>query len=229
MNFIPYLRIPTTKGYLNFLVDTGANKSYINPEHINSAKTLKRPAVITNKNGKFIIDQIVHVNLFTEVLEKKLPYYVFKFHNFFDGLIGYENLAAMRAVIDTSKTYITINNRKYTVSKYFPTSINFHETSENLFEICTTTDGSFLIDKEINLNSSITLKPGVYEAKNYKALVHLAVKGEQPKGDMVLPPFPSDAFELEINHQKVNTRLNFPSDHLNNEEKKRSNKNSKTI
>lgn len=219
MNLIPYLRVPTTKGYLNFLVDTGANKSYIRPEHVTKSKTTKRPAVVTNKNGKFAIDRIVHINLFPESDSKKLPYYVFKFHHFFDGLIGYENLAALRAVIDTSKEYITINNRRYTVSKYFPTSINFHETHENLFEICTSSNGSFLIDKEINLNCHVTLKPGVYEAKNYKALVHLASKGEPTKNNMSLDPFPSDAFELENNYQKVKNTLNFPSDHLNQEEK----------
>lgn len=220
MNFIPYLRVPTTKGYLNFLVDTGANKSYINPEHIHKHKTLKQPAVISNKNGKFIIDKIAHVNLFPDVFTKKLPYYIFKFHHFFDGLIGHENLAAMDAVIHTSKTYITMNNQKYTVTKYFPTSINFNQASENFFEICTTTDGSFVIGKEINLNANVTLKPGVYEAKNNKALVHLAMKGEQVKGEIGLEPFPSDAFELEMNHQHgKSTKLNFPSQHLNNEEK----------
>lgn len=219
MNFIPYLRVSTTKGYLNFLVDTGANKSYIDPSHINKAKTTKRPAVVSNKNGKFTIDSIVHMNLFPEASEKRLPYYVFKFHNFFDGLIGYENLAALHAVIDTTKDYININKCKYTISKYYPTSVNFNEVHEDIFEICTTANGSFLIDQEIELNANIILKPGVYEAQNNKAFVHLSSKDKSVKGDVALPPFPSDAFELESNYQKSKPSLNFPSDHLNSEEK----------
>lgn len=65
MNFLPYLRLPTTKGYLNILVDTGANKSYLNPEHVVRGKSIKQPAVVKNKNGTFEIDKLVNVNLFS--------------------------------------------------------------------------------------------------------------------------------------------------------------------
>lgn len=46
----------------------------------------------------------MHTDLFPKDVGKQLPFHVFKFHNFFDGLIGYENLAAMKAVIDTKNT-----------------------------------------------------------------------------------------------------------------------------
>lgn len=37
-NFIPYVKLQTSKGTLNFLIDTGANKSYIDPKHVNLEK-----------------------------------------------------------------------------------------------------------------------------------------------------------------------------------------------
>lgn len=98
---------------MNFLVDTGANKSYINPEHVKSAKKVKNPALVTNKNGKFLIKHVVNANLLSESFNEKLPFYVFKFHTFFDGLIGYENLARMSAVIDTKKHQLTIGKKSY--------------------------------------------------------------------------------------------------------------------
>lgn len=197
-------------------MDTGANKSYINPECVSKSKTVKRPAVVINKNGRFLIDRIVHANIFPDPSAEKLPFYVFKFHRFFDGLLGYENLARMKAVIDTKKHYLIIDNVQYALAKYVATSINFQETNDSLFEINTTSNGSFLIEHEININSSITLKPGMYEAKNNKALVHLT--STKPKKNVCLEPFPSDAFSCEENHHN-DVKLNFPAEHLNNEER----------
>lgn len=75
LNFIPYLGFPTTKGYLNFLIDTGANKSYINPEHVKKSSKAKSPSIVSNQNGKFLIDKVVHANLFSEAFSTNLPYH----------------------------------------------------------------------------------------------------------------------------------------------------------
>lgn len=34
LNYIPYMKLLTSKGTLNFLIDTGENKSFINPSHV---------------------------------------------------------------------------------------------------------------------------------------------------------------------------------------------------
>lgn len=199
-------------------MDTGANKSYINPEHVKSAKKVNNPALVTNKNGKFLIKHVVNANLLSESFSGKLPYYVFKFHTFFDGLIGYENLAKMNAVIDTKKHQLTIGTKSYDFSKYFPTSINCHETSENIVKVCTTANGSFLIKNEINLTCGITLQPGLYEAQNNEAQVHLAFS--KPNMEYNLTPFQNDFYMMEQSNRVNNSKfkLNFPSDHLNDEE-----------
>lgn len=218
LNFIPYFRLLTTKGHINLLIDTGANKSYINPEHVNKSKKTNHPSVVTNKNGKFVIDEVVHANFFSKAFNKKLPYYVFRFHKFFDGLIGYENLASMEAKLDSGNNQLIIGDTKYPLSKYFPCSVNFHEQASNMFEICTTVDGTFLVEDELNLTKHIILEPGLYQAKNNKATVHLSkVKHVRAKE---IPPFANERFLLNRNESQVQEKLNFPAEHLNREEKR---------
>lgn len=212
------MRIPTTKGFLNILVDTGANKSYIDPQHVKSAKKVERPALVTNKNGKFLIKHVVNANLLSESFSDSLPYYVFKFHTFFDGLIGYENLSKMNAIIDTKKHQLKVGTKIYQFSKYFPTSLNSHETKENLVKVCTTANGTFLIKNELNLTCGVVLQPGLYEAQNNEALVHVAFN--KPNMEYSLIPFQNDYFIMENNNHVAQSKLklNFPSEHLNDEE-----------
>lgn len=165
-----------------------------------------------------MIKYAVNVNLLSESFDKPLPYFVFKFHSFFDGLIGYENLSKMNAVIDTNKHHLKIGTKIYPLSKYFPNSLNTHETSENLVKVCTTANGSFLIKKAVELSNGIKLQPGFYEANNNEALVHLAFS--QPNTTYNLTPFKNDYFIVEDNHHIAQSdfKLNFPSEHLNDEE-----------
>lgn len=199
---------------MNFLIDTGANKSYINPEHTKNAKITKKAAIVSNKNGNYRIDSIIHANLFSDSYGHKLPYYVFQFHKFFDGLIGYENLSKMRAVICTKTHSLTIGNQKYNFSKYYPTSMNFHLCNEILSSICTTANGTFLIEDEVNLTPTVNLKPGLYSAENNKALVHLSSCDNKSTS---IQPFENDKFMFT--EDKIEIPLNFPGEHMNREEK----------
>lgn len=187
----------------------------MNPEHVNKAKSIKQPAVVKNKNGRFEIDQMVHCNLFPEVGNEKLPFHVFRFHKFFDGLLGYENLATLKAKINTKIHALIIEDKIFPFSRYHVNSINFHDQSENLFEITTTANGSFLIEKQIQLTSKITLEPGVYEAKNNKATVHLATDAKNASG--TIPPFACEYYSMT--QDRRDCKLNFPTSHLNAEEK----------
>lgn len=187
----------------------------MNPEHVKKGRSTKQPAVVNNKNGTFEIDKMVHVNLFPEAGDEKLPFHVFRFHKFFDGLLGYENLATLKAKISTKNHALIIKNRIFPFSRYHVSSINFHEQKEDLFEITTTANGSFLIEKEVKLTNKITLKPGVYEAKHNRAIVHLATDAENV--NCSLAPFACEYFSMTQEHKDV--KLNFPAEHLNSEEK----------
>lgn len=84
--------------------------------------------------------------------------------------------------------------------------------------MCTTANGPFLIKNEINLTCGITLQPGLYEAQDNEAQVHLAFS--KPNMEYSLTPFRNDFFIMEQSSRMdhSNFKLNFPSDHLNDEE-----------
>lgn len=197
-------------------MDTGANKSYINPEHVRKFKLIDNPSVVTNKNGTFYIDKVIHANLFAEAFPDKLPYFVFKFHKFFDGLVGYENLSKMNAVVDTKRHHLKIGNKTFEFSKYYPSSINFQDHNDNIVPICTTKNGTFLIEQEVNLAPQIVLQPGLYSAENNKALVHISNKSRDVSKK--LDPFRNDKFMLE---DPKPPRLDLQCEHLNAEERSR--------
>lgn len=121
-NFIPYVEVDITKGPLKFLIDTGANKNYISPKHVNQAK-FTDPLTVHNINGVHTINQSVHFNPFYKIPNtQKLQFYVFDFHPFFDGLIGYEALQNLKANIITSTNEIQLPSGNIKMLRKYPCS-----------------------------------------------------------------------------------------------------------
>lgn len=109
-NFLPYISIMTTKGELKFLVDTGANKNYISPAHVNIENCKNEPtSTITNLSGKHTINKSASIDIFG--IKKKLKFFIFKFHKLFDGLVGYETLRDLRAVLNTANNTLKIGRK----------------------------------------------------------------------------------------------------------------------
>ncbi|XP_055629024.1 uncharacterized protein LOC129770308 [Toxorhynchites rutilus septentrionalis] len=129
-NFIPYIEIKTLFGNLKFLVDTGANKNYISPKHVHPEKQkTEKLHHITNVSGLHRIDKFTEMNIFFNF--ESLPnqkFLLFQFHEFFDGLIGYESLRALGAIIDTASNELRIGNLTIPVKRKTcsQTEINFH-------------------------------------------------------------------------------------------------------
>lgn len=193
-NFIPYITISTTKGEMKFLIDTGANKNYISPEHVNveNAK-LEKGLKVTNINGTFEIDRSVSFDPFS--LNKKLKFYVFKFHQFFDGLIGYESLRDLNAQLDIGKNKLKIGRKTIELKKRFPETqkINLNEQEIQFIKIKTLNEGDFIIGEERNMGD-FSILPGIYNSKNNFACV--AVK----------------------NHSKLNLEINVNEISFKNDE-----------
>lgn len=106
-NFITYVSIQTTKEELKSLIDTGANKNYISAVHVNIEVCKNEPTSIdTNLSGQHKIDKSPSIDIFQ--IKKKLKFYVFKFHNYFDGLIGYQSLRDLKATLNTANNTLKI-------------------------------------------------------------------------------------------------------------------------
>lgn len=122
----------------------------------------------------------------------------------------------MKAKVDAENHQLVIKNAKFPLSKYFPSSLNFQEQRDNMFTVCTTCDGTFLVEDEINLTPTVTLQPGLYEAKNNQAMVHLSTAKHGENVD--LQPLENET--LILDQSKKCSKLNIPTNHLNREEKR---------
>lgn len=199
-NYLPFIEFKSPRyGTLRFLIDTGANKNYISPKFI--PETLKKFGPyhkIKNINGEHLVNEYVLFNAFLHY-DHSLPnqkFFVFEFHNYFHGLIGYETLSSLEAIIDTANDCLIIKNLAIPFNKRFlePLSLNCNETK--IVTIPTTnTDGDFLISKDIEILPKIKILSGLYRSENNRAniLIH--------NGDTKTRSFEFfDAMNMDVNN-----------------------------
>lgn len=90
---LPYIKIPTTRGEMKFLIDCGANVNLISKKwaYHSGKPVFKIPdAPVKGVTGKGFISEMMHLSLFEPVRKEPSEFLVFDFHTFFDGLIGTE-------------------------------------------------------------------------------------------------------------------------------------------
>lgn len=225
---MPYVELKTSKGILRFLVDTGANKNYIKPEHVKSSRFLNTTAKVQTVNGVFHLNKFINFNPFPQSnFTKKHEFYVFNFHKFFDGLIGYEFLQNSKAVIDAAENSLKFPDVSISMEKKFPDqsfTLNAHETK--FIKIPSNQNGDFLLPNDIEIQPNVYVNAGLYQASNGKCL--FAISNISTNNVAVSRP------EIEIDFNNFETRnLNgcttrikknlfnrIRADHLNQEEKK---------
>lgn len=160
----------TTKGLLKFLIDTGANKNYVSPKHVNLEKCrFTDPAKVHNINGTHNINQIVEFNPFFKIPNtEKLKFYVFDFHPFFDGLIGYESLQLLKADILTSTNEIRLPHGIIKMKRRYPdvksVYLNAHESKP--VNLPTRVNGDFFLENDLVVAPNVIIHSGLYSTKN---------------------------------------------------------------
>ncbi|XP_055620607.1 uncharacterized protein LOC129764949 [Toxorhynchites rutilus septentrionalis] len=164
-SFLPYLNIKTQIGNLKFLVDTGSNKNYISPEHIHPTMKINCvPHLIKNISGSHNIDKFSELNIFFNY--KSLPrqkFLLFRFHKFFDGLIGYESLKSLGAIIDTVSNELLIGSLRIPMNRK-----TFNGTETN-FQINNIHGGKTLISNKTQnsyTDHNVQIDPSIINTKN---------------------------------------------------------------
>ena len=246
-NFIPYIQLKTTKGNLNFLIDTGANKNYISPRHVNSDRCQRTtPSRVKNINGTHLIDKYVMFNPFPQIPNtSKFIFFVFEFHSFFDGLIGYETLQKLNTKILTSENALEISGIKILMSKKYPnTDIQLHANETKIASVHTSIrEGEFFLENDLEIFPEVFVLAGLYQTNNGIAKMVIDNRTASEKQIKLNP------VEIEVNNfetmdkitinQEINNFENFPLkfprkkltqaelsskfrlDHLNTEEAKK--------
>lgn len=204
------------------MIDTGANKNYISPKLVNIENCQTEKGIkVSNIRGTFDVTKSATFDPFQ--IKKKLKFYIFKFHNFFDGLIGYESLRDLNAQIDIRKNTLIMGRKTIQMLKKFPNEniININEQEFQYITIKTKKDGDFLIANEKQFKS-FTVLPGLYKSNNHTAVVAIQNRAghllEINSNEIEMDDDPYDLPDLP---KTVNpTEYTFRSEHMNEEEKK---------
>lgn len=112
---LPYIEIKNPS--LKLLIDTGANQSFLSPDIIDQYyKDIVlnfEPFTVTNLNCTSDNNYTVELQPFSEFNETSpFKFFLYKFHNVFDGLIGYEMLERLGAKVDLQNKVLITPNAK---------------------------------------------------------------------------------------------------------------------
>lgn len=211
MNFLPYLEIHSkSRPPLKLLIDTGANQNYISPEIV-PQKSIKIGSkhTVKNMNGSHSIEQYAFFNPFSKY-HKEIPcqkFYLFKFHNFFDGLIGFETLHKLGCIIDASANVLILDNTVMPLKKKFPDTIqlNFQESMHTIQEIPMPIDsGDFFLENDLKISSNVYVPSGLYSVSQNKTNLLFVNINQEP----IVETIDYENITAEINNFET---INFPS------------------
>jgi len=189
------------------------------------------PTTVRNVKGIFTIDRYVTFNPFGESKKSKdLTFFIFDFHDFFDGLIGYESLQDLKANILTEPNLLELPDVKIQMYKKFlneKTQMKLLPNQTKLVKIPTIQEnGETWIDQDFNLNETICIHSGIYNVNDF--LIHVLATniGTEPVEIPTLPislelnNFDTETFPKDFPKQNPELLSQIRTQHLNVEEDK---------
>ena len=224
---------------MRFLLDTGASASFINPEYIPHGELLHcDPVTITTVFKKYQLKTQTNVKIFKEFNQDGLlKFLIFKFHNFFDGLLGLDTLLQLNAKIDLENKILVTKNS--VVEIHFKPNessdvLNVPAQSKILAKLpVNKLDGDIILNT-IELKPDVFISQGIYRAINGYSTVEITNYSESDENILLEESLQSTEYQpeeyLELNNlhitpeeEKTTERKNIEhllrTDHLNREEK----------
>lgn len=123
---LPFIKVPTCKGDLKLLLDTGANINIISKKWAFSSgkKIHKIPnRSVRGVTGSNTISAKVNLNPFYPLIDKHFEFLVFDFHPYFDGIIGTEILFGDRFNLISNSNLLCVITDEL---KIFPIQLHFY-------------------------------------------------------------------------------------------------------
>jgi hypothetical protein len=224
------VELKSDRGTLKFLVDTGSNKNYINPKRVKNALPVKNPQCVKVQSigGTKKIDKYVNFNPFPKSqFSFKSQFFVLDFHNFFDGLIGYEFLQQIKATINADKNLLNLPDLSIQMIKKFPinnkVTINANETRHVKIPVNLRNGDFYLPVTEIQ--PFIFINEGIYRATDNVAVLAISNNSDK-KQNLFIKQQKAELNNFEIRnpcdkdnqiHEDIFSKLRL--NHLNNEER----------
>lgn len=227
-DFLPYLSLITTKGELKFLIDTGSNKNYIAPDHVNIENCKDEFGIsVNNIKGSHKIEKSASFDIFG--IKKKVKFYIYKFHNFFDGLIGYETLRDLKAQLNIRTNSLKVGRKTFALKQKFSNNqkINLTEQEFQFIKVQTKQDGDFIIENEKHFGD-YTFLPGLYSSQNNSAYIaiqnHAKAGFEINTNEIEVENRDFEITKIPIENDRItndkNSLYTFRDEHMSHEEKK---------
>lgn len=220
------------------LVDTGATKSFIDPEvaHQLFPQTIHYdPFIITS-----VFSESAHkygawmpMSKIFNLPNSHMKFHLFKFHNIFRGLIGLDNLKILKAKLDFETGYLITPNAKiklqYQIIKNQINSVTIEPRVEKVIKVRTSIQNGEIIIPHTKLHSC-EIPECITIAKNGYALTTVLNKDEKEISLDFSEPLPVEKFiyqESNFNNLNVKPFNKKPNldlsklrlNHLNEEER----------
>lgn len=212
----------------------------MNPNTFRDAEqiVLSRPIGLRALNNTSVINEKIRIKCFREFKSPNdnLEFFVYKFHNIYDGLIGNDILMKYNTLINYTGKIITINNVeiKLKFSNDPENTVYQIDPGEYFYRIPVAECSGYVVISEAKLNDHTTVLEGVYDVNSFKALAKILNTGDKPQILNLDNNFKTidiseiqdfNNFETLILNNDISGNDSIPmdlvrTDHLNNEEKR---------
>lgn len=237
---MPYIHLKIRNNrFLKFLIDTGSNKSFINPSLIetNRIKPIK-PIEIKTAFNTHIIDQQITINGLAEFkTNEPIQFLLFNFHNYFDGLIGLELLQQLKIKLDFNNSTLEIRDGTQIPLMFKP---NFMSTiytvppqNKIIAHLPVDIENGDIHIKPLEINRNLLIPEGIYQSKNWYSFIEVTNYSDEPQNFVIEQPIKVERLDSnqfsEIHNFSIKSEIENPSDidiieliridHMNLEEK----------
>lgn len=188
---LPYIQIHNPP--LKLLIDTGANQSFISPEAVQKyfpqINLDYNPFVVTNVHTTSKNDYSITIPCFPEFNEDdNITLFMYKFHDYFDGLIGTDLLDKFESNVDYKNKILVTKSAKNPIQVY-------DSRNCNLYDCVIPNQSSKLIKLPINIGDGEALVPEqtisnciIDECTNADTLSRIEIHNVETNSILVNPP-----------------------------------------
>lgn len=240
---MPYIHIKGPNNLtLKFLIDTGSNKSFINPNLINPEfiEIIKPVKIRTVFNTHSINQQVIIPGLNEFKTNEQLQFFLFKFHNYFDGLIGLEMMQQLQIKLDFQNSTLKIKNNTIIPLIFKPNLMSkpykIDSCSKIIAHLPVDVQNGDIYIKPIKIEEQLIIPEGIYHCKDWYSYMEVVNFSKEPKNFIIDQPIKTEPLENEIhseihNFSVTNDNCSYYNisdedilnliriNHLNNEEK----------
>lgn len=211
MSWLPYIIIePPFATPMKFLIDTGSNRSFINPSLICPYTIRKIPPIkMTTVFNSIFIDKEVNVKSFKEFnSDEKINFLLFKFHKYFDGLIGLDILQQLNIKLDFGNSILEVNSNQIPIH-YKPNlkskTFNVKGNTTIVAQIPVDVEEGDILVKEIPIKLDLIIPGGIYKSVGWYAKVEVSNTSDSEQSFTIEQPI--KAVPIESNYTEFHNFL----------------------